>query len=118
IAGSLGYVAYEHKREGDASVQLGKAMADERGRIGDPDKEEDDPRLHDPTPVFKTVDDRRAAALAGYREVESKYKGTGAAILARLSEGSILLDKEDADGAIAAYEDVSKSPLAKADTEV
>jgi hypothetical protein len=118
LAGSLGYVAYEHKREGDASVQLGKAMADERGRIGDPDKEEDDARLHDPTPVFRTVEDRRAAALAGYREVESKYKGTGAATLARLSEGSILLDKEDADGAIAAYDDVSKSPLAKADNEV
>jgi hypothetical protein len=118
VAGGLGYVAYERKRETDASVQLAKAVAQERGRIGDPDKEDDPDRPHDPSPIFKTNDDRREAALAAFRGVESKYHGTGAAILARLSEGSLLLDKEDADGALAAYTDVSTSPLAKADGEV
>jgi hypothetical protein len=118
VAGSLGYTAYERKHEADASVQLAKAVADERGRIGDPDKEEDDNHPHDPTPIFKTSEERREAALAGYRSVESNFKGTGAAILARLSEGSLLLDKEDADGALAAYGDVAATPLAKADGEV
>ncbi len=116
--GFLGYWGYERKHEADASVLLAKAMDDENGRIGDPDKEDDPDRPHDPTPIFKTSDDRREAALAGYRDVESKYKGTGAAILARLAEGSLLLDKEDPDGALAAYGDVSNSPLAKADGEV
>jgi hypothetical protein len=117
-AGVLGYVWYEHHHEAEASVLLAKAVADERGRIGDPDAEEDADRPHDPTPIFKTNEDRQAAALQGYRAVESKYHGTGAAILARLSEGSLLLDKEDPDGALAAFGDVSASPLAKADVEV
>lgn len=118
IAGSLGYTVYQHKRENDASAQLAAAVADERGRIGDPDKEDEPDRPHDPTPVFKTTEDRREAALTGYRTVETKFRGTGAAILARLSEGSLLLDKEDPDGALAAYTDVSTSVLAKADPEV
>jgi hypothetical protein len=116
VAGGLGYVAYERKRETDASVQLAKAVAQERGRIGDPDKEDDPDRPHDPSPIFKTNDDRREAALAAFRGVESKYHGTGAAILARLSEGSLLLDKEDADGALAAYTDVSTSPTSSRPT--
>ncbi len=118
IAGAIGYVAYERKHEAEASVQLAKAIADERGRIGDPDKDDDPDRPRDPTPMFKTTDERREAALTGYRAVESAYKGTGAAILARLAEGSLLLDKEDADGALGAYSDVSTTPLAKADGEV
>jgi len=68
--------------------------------------------------MFKTPDDRREAALAKYREVESKYKGTGASYLARLGEGALLLDKREPDGAIAAFNDVLASSLAKADTEV
>ncbi len=118
VAATLGYIAYERKRETDASVQLAKAVAEERGRIGDPDKEEAPDQPHDPSPVFKSTDARRDAALAAFRTVESKYHGTGAAILARLSEGSLLLDKEDPDGALAAFADVSASPLAKADGEV
>ncbi len=62
--------------------------------------------------------ERRDAALAKYREVESKFAGTGAAILARLAEAGLLLDKGDAKGAEAAYEDVKASPLAQADAQV
>lgn len=117
-AGAFGYVAYEHRREASASAELAKAVTDERGRIGDPDKEEDPDRPHDPRPIFKTNEDRREAALREYRDVEARYRGTGAAILARLSEGSLLLDKSDADGALTAYQEVSTSPLARADAEV
>ena len=52
------------------------------------------------------------------RQVESKYAGTGAAILARLSEGGLLLDQGDAKGALAAYDDVRAPSLAQADLEV
>ena len=62
-------------------------------------------------PTFKTAAERRDAALAKYREVESKFAGTGAAILARLAEGSLLLDAGDAKGATAAYDDVKASAL-------
>ena len=114
--GIYGYV--QKKRETDASVELAKAVAAERGRIGDPDKEDDEDKPRDPRPVFKTVDDRREAALKDYRDVESRFHGTGAASLARLSEGSLLLDKHDADGALVAFGDVKVSPLGQADAEV
>ncbi len=114
-----GVYAYVQKRhETQASIDLAKAMDDEHGRVGDPDKDDDDGHPHDPRPVFKTAEDRRDAALREYRDVASKFKGTGAGILARLAEGSILLDKHDVGGAVSAFDEVKDSPLAKADAEV
>ncbi len=119
VAGGFGFYTYsQHKKETQASVALAKALADERGRVGDPDKEEEPNQPHDPRPVFKTTDDRREAALRDYRDVEAKFAGTGAAILARLSEGAILLDKRDVQAATAAFTEVEGSLLAKADAEV
>ena len=118
-AGLMGWTYFQQKKETDASMVLAAAIADERGRIGDPEKEKDDPdKPKDPRPLFKTIELRRDAALAKYKEVESRFSGTGAAMLARLGEGSILLDKQDADGAIGAFNDVKASPLAQADVEV
>jgi hypothetical protein len=110
------YTYMDKKRTNEASAVLAQAVADQRGDIGDPDKEDDMP--HDKTPIFRTADERRDAALAKYREVATKYKGTGAAWLAKLDEGALLLDKRDPDGAITAFSDVAGSTLAKADPEV
>jgi hypothetical protein len=118
LAGLGIYTYVEKRHEGQASAELEKALKDEHGRVGDPDKDDEDVRTRDPRPVFKTADDRRAAALRDYRDVESKFKGTGAAILAKLAEGSLLLDKSEVSGAMAAFEEVKDSPLAKADAEV
>ncbi|WP_394849884.1 hypothetical protein LZC95_20805 [Pendulispora brunnea] len=113
------YAYMQDKRENNASVALAAAVADERGRIGDPAKEDNDPdRPKDPRPIFKTAVERRDSALNKYREIETKYAGTGAAFLARLGEGSLLLDKQDPEGAIAAFNDAQNSPLAKVDPEV
>jgi hypothetical protein len=68
--------------------------------------------------MFKTPDERRDSALSKYHDVATKFQGTGAATLARLGEGSLLLDKRDADKAIEAFNDVKDTALAKADTEV
>ena len=117
--GFLGWTYWQTKHEADASAVLAQAIADEHGHISDKEEDEDD--TSKPAglyPTFKTVADRRAAALAKYKDVESKYAGTGAAILARLSEAGLLLDQNDAKGAIAAYEDVKASPLAMADAQV
>jgi hypothetical protein len=113
IAGTL---YYQHKKETDASVVLTKAIEVQRAKIGEPKKDDEEDDQHEQ--YFKTAELRRDAALKQYREVQSKYPGTGAAILARLAEGSLLLDKKEADGALAAYNDVKGSPLAAADTEV
>jgi hypothetical protein len=109
----------EEKKANAASLILSAAVADERGRIGDPEKDEDPQnQVKDPRPVFKTNELRLDAALAKYREVQSKFPGTGAAMLGRLGEAAILLDKKDFAGAITAYNDVKGSPLAQADVQV
>jgi hypothetical protein len=72
----------------------------------------------DKLPVFKSADEKRETALASYRKVTSSYPGTGAAILARLGEAGLLLDKREWDGALAAYGEVKSSPLASADVSV
>ncbi|MFO0679386.1 MAG: hypothetical protein U0169_22865 [Polyangiaceae bacterium] len=118
---AIGFVAFtfmQQKKEERASTELTSAIDTQRGRIGDPDKKDDPDAPKDPSPVFKTIEERNKAALAKYREVVAQYPGTGAAMLARLGEGGMLLDQHDAAGAIAAYEDVKKSPLAMADKEV
>jgi predicted negative regulator of RcsB-dependent stress response len=104
------------KRETEASQILTKAVEVQQAQIGEPKKSEDDDEARAQT--FKTYDARREAALKQYREVETKFPKTGAAILARLAEASLLLDQRDAAGALAAYTEVKDSPLAAADLEV
>ncbi len=117
LLGIAGFLYFEHKHETEASTLLTKAVEDERARVGEPPK--DDPENPVEAPLsFKTYEERRESALKKYREVESKYPKTGAAILSRLAEGSLLLDKHEADPAAAAFTDVKGSPLASADQEV
>jgi len=118
VGGFLGYTFWQTKRQADASATLAQAFADERGHVSDKDEDEDDAKPHELYPTFKTQGARRDAAIAKYREVESKFSGTGAAILARLAEAGLLLDAGDAKGAAAAYAEVKDSPLAQADAEV
>ncbi len=122
IVAGLGYWGFDSwriKRAEAATSALIKAERDERGRIGAPesktDVQSDD---EDDTPVFKSVDERRQAALSDYRAVSAKHSGSGAAILARLGEAGVLLDKRDFDGALAAYREVKSSKLAAADISV
>ncbi|MCL2723713.1 MAG: hypothetical protein FWD69_04670 [Polyangiaceae bacterium] len=119
LIGIAGYLYYDNKRETAASVLLAKAVADGRGHIGELPKDEDAAEAAEAMgPVFGTFDERRDAALARFREVQAKFPKTGAAILARLAEGSLLLDKKDGNGAFTAYSDVRNSPLAAVDQEV
>lgn len=116
LLGAAGMNYMDHSKELEASVALAQGVADERGLVGEAPKDDEERRT--PRPLFKTDAERRDAALKAYKDVEGKFPKTGAAILARLSEGSILLDKRDAEGAAAAFNDVKASPLAVADAEV
>jgi hypothetical protein len=115
--GFLGWTYWQTKHEAEASAMLAQGIADEHGQVSDKDDDDTDKRAS-LYPTFKTVAERRDAAIAKYQEVESKFSGTGAAILARLAEAGLLLDKGDAKGAATAYGDVQASPLAKADAQV
>lgn len=116
--GLFGWMYWQGKHQAEASALLAQAIADEHGRVSDKDDDDEDTTKQGMYPTFKSASDRTQAALAKYRDVESKYPGTGAAILSRLSEGGLLLDTGDAKGALAAYGDVKASPLAQADIEV
>lgn len=120
LGSALGWTYWQGKRNADASAMLAQAFADEHGHVSDKEDDDDQEGAHPPQlyPTFKSTADRRSAALAKYRDVASSYPGTGAAILARLSEAGILLDQGDAKGALADYDDVKGSPLALADAEV
>jgi hypothetical protein len=119
LAGFGGWSYWQDKRNGQASALLAQALADQHGYVSDKatDEDEEDKPAH-LYPTFKTAAERRDAALEKYRAVESKFAGTGAAMLAQLAEGSLLLDAGDAKGAIAAYQAVKDSPLGQADNEV
>jgi hypothetical protein len=119
-AGALGWDAWQDKRNADASVLLAQGFAADLGRIApaQDDDTDDESTTRQLYPAFKSNVERRDAALAKYRSVETKFAGTGAATLARLAEGSLLLDSGDAKGAIAAYGVVKASPLGQADAEV
>ena len=117
LLGIAGFLYLEHKHETEASALLTKAVEDERAKVGEPPK--DDAEANADLPLsFKTYEERRESALKKYREIESKFPKTGAAILSRLAEGSLLLDKHEADPAAAAFTDVKGSALASADNEV
>jgi hypothetical protein len=117
--GLIGWMYWQGKHQAEASAMLAQAIADEHGHVSDKDDDDDDStKPQGMYPTFKSATDRTQAALAKYRDVEAKYPGTGAAILARLSEGGLLLDSGDAKGALTAYGEVKTSPLAQADVEV
>lgn len=118
LLGVAGFLYYDHKRETEASAILTKAVEAQQSPIGEPPKATNEDEEENRQTYYKTFDDRRAAALKQYREVGSKFSGTGAAILARLAEGSLLLDKREADNAIAAFNEVKGSALASVDNEV
>jgi hypothetical protein len=119
VGGGFGWTYWQDKHAAEGSALLAQGFADEHGSVSDKeDDDEDSSKARQLYPTFKSVSDRRGAALARYRQVASKYPGTGAAILARLAEAGLLLDQSDAKAAIQAYQDVKASALALADAEV
>lgn len=119
VLGGAGYLLYEWRAAKEAqaaSVELGRAVLSQRGYISETPRS-DEENL-DPTPTFKSKEERSKATLSAYRAVVAEHKNTGAGILARLGEAGVLLDEGDWDGALAAYRDVKESPLGAADVDV
>lgn len=118
VAGFVGYTYFTEKKLGGAGGLLASGAAAEAAYVLPEDKRAEEDKELDPTMVFKTADERSDKALAAYREVEQKFAGSGAAILARLGEAGVLLDKREWDKAIEAFDAVLKTPLAAADPDV
>lgn len=118
IGGAIAFKYYDHKHEVEASVLLTQAVADERAPvIAEPPKDDAETGM-EPPPSFRTYEERTTAALKKYREVQARFPKSGAAILSRLAEASLLLDKREADAALTAFAETKASALAAADPEV
>jgi len=124
IAGALAVgarVVFERKDNGAASLAFASAVEDERTAVFDRSAM-GAPGDEDPTgramPHFKTYDERRDSALKKYREVYTRWPKTGPAALARLAEGSLLLEQRNAEAAGQAFAAAKASALASADKEV
>ena len=118
VAGFIGYSYFTQRKLGGASGLLASGAAAEAAYVLPEDKRPEEDKELDPTAVYKTTDERAEKALAAYRDVAQQHAGSGAAILARLGEAGVLLDKRDWDKAIEAFDAVLKTPLAAADPDV
>jgi hypothetical protein len=118
VGGYMFYVSRTEKKAGSASATLVAAVEAERGRVMAEDKRSDEDKRFDPTRVFATPEERVEAALASYNQVIDQHPGTGAAMLAKLGQAGVLLDKRDFGHALDAYNAVLASPLAAADLDV
>ncbi len=121
VVGTIYYLDYREESRGKTTDELMAALMGERGYVFNDERKDLRPEAQqkaDPTPVFASFAARNDAVLAAYTKVSQSYPGTGAALLARLGEAGTLLDMGQLDQALVAFEDVLKSPLAKADVDV
>ncbi|MFS8065066.1 MAG: hypothetical protein ACMG6S_01715 [Byssovorax sp.] len=121
IAAAGGYALYTSQMEKTAAAATDALMAGitvEHGKVMVEDKRSDEEKEYDTSKIFKTVDERADAALAAYRKAAAEHPGSAAALLARLGEAGVLLDKRDWAGAIEAYNAVLASKLATNDADV
>jgi hypothetical protein len=120
ILGGVGWGVYAWRTTSTSestSADLMYGVLADRGRVmpdAPPPKEDEIAIL----PTFKSEEQRETIALAQYRKVEKEHPSTGAAILARLGEAGMLLDKGAWDESLAAYREVKASPLGNADADV
>ena len=121
IVGAIGFGVWTwrgDKTSAEASDQLAEGVAAERGQVMAEDKRPDDVKEIDPTKIFKTADEKDQTALAAYKKVVDQHPNTGPALLAKLGEAGVYLEKRDWPNALERYSAVSSSNLAGADPDV
>src|SRR5262249_34831548 len=82
------------------------------------DKRTDEEKETDIGKVFASPEARTDDALQAYGRVVDQHPGTGAAILGKLGQAGMLLEKKDYPQALATFEAVLATPLAAADLDV
>jgi hypothetical protein len=119
VVGGIGYNVYRwsvNRTAAKNSDALFVAIKAEQGRVGDPEEQgkPDSRGVVDPSPIFKTNEERLAAALKGYDEALAKLPAGGTRAFAALGRAGVLLETGKVDEALAAYEEVKASAAAEA----
>ncbi|MEZ4226281.1 MAG: hypothetical protein R3B13_35365 [Polyangiaceae bacterium] len=118
VAGLIGWQIYSWRKARTtekSSDQLVAGVEAETGAVGAPPT--DDP-TYNPKRTFESHAARLKAAEDDYRAAAAAEAGKGAGILAELGLAGVLYDQGKYDDALAAYEKVLGSALAKHDTDV
>lgn len=108
------------KVRAEASDAVAKALASVEGRIGDPTEQgqPDEQGIVDPRPIFKDDQARLSAAETALVAASKVREGSGTALYAKLALASVELDQGKLDEALAHYQAVADSALAKDDPEL
>ena len=124
VVGVVGWLSWEvyhwqmGRLEAKSSDYLFEGVQAENGRVGDPEEQgkPDSRGIVDPSPIFKTEEERLNAALKDYDEAASERPSAAPAAFALLGKGGVLLELGKYDEALAAYESArSSSASAKND---
>jgi hypothetical protein len=118
LGGFLLYSSQSEKKAAAATNDLLQGVSAELGRVIAEDKRSDEEKEIDPAKVYKTIDERNEAALAGYRKAIAEQGDTKLGQLAKLGEAGVLLEKRDYAAAVDAFSAVLASKLAAADIDV
>ena len=103
-----------------ASDALAKAVSIERGEIGDPAEQgrPNEQDIIDPAPIFEDRQALLSAARAQFEQATALRPGSGTALYAELGLAAVLLDLEQFDQALQAYEEVKNAELSASEPEL
>lgn len=118
VIGVVGWLSWEvyhwqmGRLEAKSSDFVFEGVQAETGRVGDPEGQGkvDSRGALDPSPIFKTEEDRLNAALKAYDEASEERPNSAPAAFALLGKGGVLLELDKFDEALAAYEQASANP--------
>jgi hypothetical protein len=121
LVAGVGLLVWRYQAEGAnaaASSTLAKAVVAEDAFVvpAEEDDRTDEQKKDDIRVIFASYQEKQQAALDAYKQIAGG--GSGAAILARLGEAGVLLDRGQWDEAIVAFDEVLATPLAAADPDV
>jgi tetratricopeptide (TPR) repeat protein len=118
VVGWLGWEVYQWQMgrvEARSSDYLFEGVQAENGRVGDPEEKgkADNRGIIDPSPIYKTHEERLNAALKDYEEAALERPSAAPAAFALLGKGGVLLELGKNDEALAAYEAARASPASE-----
>lgn len=118
VVGWLGWEVYHWQMgrlEAESSDHVFEGVQAENGRVGDPEEKgkADSRGIVDPSPIYKTEEERLNAALKDYEEAASERPSAAPAAFALLGKGGVLLELGKFDEALAAYESARTSPASE-----
>jgi tetratricopeptide (TPR) repeat protein len=117
-AGVLFFLNHQAEDVGNASDELARAVAAERGVVAKEDKRSPEQKGQDPTPVFADVNAKNTTVFAAYEKAVAAKPGSGSSLLAKLGLAGAKLDQGEADAALALFGELLGSELANADVDV